>query len=231
MPQYDTNTRRTDNRQGDWQQDDDWTEQVNWNPRRGPYEDYGWDRDQSVLPEFRDPSVHFTYEEQQRIRQFRDWESRGRNRMEIGPYSGIGPKGYQRADDLIMEDVCDRLMQHGQVNARAMQVNVQNGEVTLEGNIDSRQMKRLAEDTAMSVRGVKDVHNHLKVKSYQESGMPGGGAGRVDEVGRSGVHPASGPMPKTNAETQGMASWGQGERGAAGYQDHGDSEINSGKKE
>jgi hypothetical protein len=59
----------------------------------------------------------------------------------------------------------------------------------------------------------------------RDSGMPGGGAGRTDTPGRTGVYPASGPMPEQEAELQPMASWGQGKRGAAGYQDHGGSEI------
>ncbi len=59
----------------------------------------------------------------------------------------------------------------------------------------------------------------------RESGNPGVGGGRKDEVGRSGVYPASGPYPEGNAEFRGQASWGQGERGAAGYEDHGDSEL------
>jgi len=58
-----------------------------------------------------------------------------------------------------------------------------------------------------------------------ESGLPGGGAGRKDDVGRSGVYPASGPHPPGNAEIREQASWGQGERGAAGYEDHGSSEL------
>ena len=59
----------------------------------------------------------------------------------------------------------------------------------------------------------------------RESGKPGGGAGRKDEVGKSGVYPASGPYPEGNAELRGQAGWGQGERGAAGYEDHGSSEL------
>ncbi len=58
-----------------------------------------------------------------------------------------------------------------------------------------------------------------------ESGQPGGGQGRVDEVGGSGVYPASGPMPEGEAEIRTMAEWGQGERGAAGYEDSGSSET------
>lgn len=64
-----------------------------------------------------------------------------------------------------------------------------------------------------------------KQDERRESGLPGGGAGRKDEVGRSGVYPASGPYPEGNAEIRGQASWGQGERGAAGYEDHGSSQL------
>jgi hypothetical protein len=59
-----------------------------------------------------------------------------------------------------------------------------------------------------------------------ESGMPGGGKGRTETPGRSGVYPVSGPLsPNPQARIHGEASWGQGERGAEGYQDHGESEI------
>jgi uncharacterized membrane protein len=58
-----------------------------------------------------------------------------------------------------------------------------------------------------------------------DSGMPGGGKGRIDRVGHTGVYPASDPNAPPDAEAQGMASWGQGERGAAGYEDSGESEI------
>ncbi len=59
-----------------------------------------------------------------------------------------------------------------------------------------------------------------------ESGMPGGGVGRADEVGRTGVYPLSadeGASPDAMVEPE--AAFGQGERGAAGYQDSGESEI------
>ena len=58
-----------------------------------------------------------------------------------------------------------------------------------------------------------------------EMGVPGGGKGRRDEVGRSGVYPMSGPHPVGNVEIKQQASWGQSERGAAGYEDHGSSEL------
>lgn len=58
-----------------------------------------------------------------------------------------------------------------------------------------------------------------------ESGVPGGGAGRKDEVGRSGVFPPTGVTPPEDAEIVMAGAWGQGERGAAGYPDHGESEL------
>ncbi len=87
-----------------------------------------------------------------------------------GPFSGKGPKGYQRSDERIMEDVCDRLTQHGQLDASNVQVEVNNGEVTLKGTVDSRWAKRTAEDTADSVNGVKDVHNQLRI-AQSDQGM------------------------------------------------------------
>jgi CBS domain-containing protein len=62
-------------------------------------------------------------------------------------------------------------------------------------------------------------------KKGRESGRPGGGAGRKDKVGSSGVFPMSGPHPRGDAPVVWPGAWGQGKRGAAGYKDHGDSEL------
>lgn len=62
-------------------------------------------------------------------------------------------------------------------------------------------------------------------RNRRESGEPGGGQGRKDEVGGSGVYPFSGPQPQGPAEIRTQAGWGQGERGAAGYEDSGRSEL------
>jgi hypothetical protein len=63
-------------------------------------------------------------------------------------------------------------------------------------------------------------------KPDRESGLPGGGKGRVDAVGTSGVHPMSAGLPPgRHAEIRTMASWGQGPRGAAGYEDSGGSSL------
>lgn len=63
-------------------------------------------------------------------------------------------------------------------------------------------------------------------RARRESGTPGGGQGRRDIVGESRVYPASaGRTPRGEAEVRTMAAWGQGARGAAGYEDSGGSEL------
>jgi hypothetical protein len=129
----------------------------------------------------------------------------------------VGPKGYQRSDERIYEDVCERLTRHGQVDARNIQVEVKQGEVTLKGTVISRQSKCMTEDSADSVTGVQDVHNELKIQQSQrqpervenESGMPGGGSGRVDRVGQSGVCPAFWPVAANRCASAGRTWFGR----------------------
>lgn len=277
----------------------DWARQVPWHyGRRGPYEDYGWERGESALPEFRDPSVHEMPYERERFsrpsgrrwpegqgwqdasmdaqrrstmqnpydsdygydrgrssrgygREYgydserwragrqdmygrdddygrdrgrmgsqgsfgrdydqdrwsggsyeRDYES-GRGRTSTypsspvswtyteywlisGPFTGRGPRGYQRADDRIKEDVCERLTQHGQLDASNIEIDVSDGEVTLRGAVDNRQAKRMAEDAAESISGVRDVRNELRV-TQEQHGMSGqqGASGQQDMQQRS----------------------------------------------
>jgi hypothetical protein len=82
----------------------------------------------------------------------------------MGRYSGRGPKGWQRSDDRIREDVNERLTDHPDVDASEIEVQVNNGEVTLSGTVEERRAKRLAEDIAESVSGVREVHNQLRVQ-------------------------------------------------------------------
>ena len=101
-----------------------------------------------------------------------------------GPHTGKGPKGYQRSDDRIREDVSDQLTLHGEVDASQVEVDVKNGEVTLRGTVDSRQAKRMAEDAADCVTGVRQVNNQLRVTSGQGQGMQG--SSQSDGVFRGG---------------------------------------------
>jgi len=98
-----------------------------------------------------------------------------------GPFTGVGPEGYQRSDERILEDANERLARHGQLDARRIEVQVKNGEVTLSGMVDSRQAKRMAEDTIETIAGVKDINNELRVENplpeskMQKEAPPAGG--------------------------------------------------------
>lgn len=51
----------------------------------------------------------------------------------------------------------------------------------------------------------------------RDSGKPGGGKGRKDEVGRTGIYPASGPYPPGDAEVRGQGELAHPEeRGRSG---------------
>jgi len=81
-----------------------------------------------------------------------------------GSHRGKGPKGYQRSDDRIKDDINDRLSDDPFVDASEVDVSVQNGEVTLTGTVRSRSDKRRAEDLADAVSGVRNVEVRLRVQ-------------------------------------------------------------------
>jgi hypothetical protein len=75
---------------------------------------------------------------------------------------GRGPKGYQRSDERIREDICERLMT-SPYDASDVEVTVLQGEVTLTGTVRSRADKWGIEDVADSILGVQDVHNQIRL--------------------------------------------------------------------
>ncbi|MBX6342856.1 MAG: BON domain-containing protein, partial [Thermomicrobiaceae bacterium] len=142
---------------------------------------------------------------------------------QAGPYAGRGPRGYQRSDDRIRDDVCERLTWNGQVDASDIEVRVDNGEVTLSGTVDDRMQKRMAEDVAEMVPGVRDVHNELRVRQgaapewRQEyrgtAGMPTGAAAGT-MTGTTGT--ATGTTGTMGATTQAATGTEYRNRIAAG---------------
>jgi osmotically-inducible protein OsmY len=107
-----------------------------------------------------------------------EWQSSERWRVP-GPHSGRGPKGYQRSEERIREEINDRLTAHGLVDATDVDVQIKNGEVTLTGFVDSRAAKHAAEDCAEDVHGVREVHNHLRIRSHADDS----GVGRTSVLG------------------------------------------------
>ena len=61
--------------------------------------------------------------------------------------------------------------------------------------------------------------------SRRESGLPGGGQGRIDQVGLSGVYPGSGPWPAGAVEIRSPASFVHGQTDAEGRPVEGGSEL------
>jgi osmotically-inducible protein OsmY len=103
-------------------------------------------------------------------------------------FAGQGPRGYQRSDSRINDDVCDCLCDSADVDARNIDVSVSNGEVTLNGSVSDRDQKRRAEDLIEHVSGVRDVHNNLKVDSASQVT---GRATTTTPAGTSGEQPGN----------------------------------------
>ena len=93
---------------------------------------------------------------------FRDEEQSQR----YGQHRGKGPKGYQRSDERIREDIHDRLTDDHFIDASNIEVNVSNGDVSLTGTVDDRNAKRRAEDISENVGGVRNVENRLRIAGH-----------------------------------------------------------------
>jgi hypothetical protein len=97
-------------------------------------------------------------------------EAYGMDPRRDADHRGKGPRGYRRSDARIEEEVNERLTADRWVDATDVSVSVAEGEVTLNGTVDSRRAKRQAEECADAVAGVKHVQNNLRVQ------LSGGGA-------------------------------------------------------
>ncbi len=84
-----------------------------------------------------------------------------------------GPRGYQRTDERISDEVHDRLTDDRELDASEMQVTVTGGEMTLTGVVGDRGARRRAEDVAESVSGVRYVLNNIRVRQPGTAGATG----------------------------------------------------------
>jgi osmotically-inducible protein OsmY len=96
-------------------------------------------------------------------------------RQQRGAHFGKGPKNYTRSDERIREDVSDRLMHDDSLDATNIEVEIDNGEVTLSGPVENRADKRRAEDCIENVGGVKHVQNNIRVGEKESAGAKKGG--------------------------------------------------------
>lgn len=127
------------------------------------------------------------------------WERTGSQAGRGPSMRGRGPKGYQRSDERLKEMICERLSDDPDIDPSDVSLEVKNGEVTLEGQVEDRATKYQIEELVDGCGGVREVHNRLRVASRQ--GMQAGGASAHDQ-GRS----------EAESMSQGMSQ--SGEKGA-----------------
>ncbi|MEW9854795.1 BON domain-containing protein [Novosphingobium sp. M1R2S20] len=102
-------------------------------------------------------------------------------------HRGRGPSGYTRSDERIREDANDHLTHDWGVDASNIRVSVKDGEVTLDGTVDSRSAKRRAEDCVDCVSGVKHVQNNLRVEERNTGTHGSAFSGDWSDNNRSGA--------------------------------------------
>lgn len=116
-----------------------------------------------------------------------------------GGHYGRGPRNYKRSDQRIEEDINEQLTRHHDIDATDVEVEVRNGEVTLKGMVDDRHAKRMAEDCAEQVSGVKQVHNMLRVEQRQDQNLFTAGHGAATSSGQ----PAGSSQQNPSVQRQG----------------------------
>ncbi|MEP7247039.1 MAG: BON domain-containing protein, partial [Gammaproteobacteria bacterium] len=84
-----------------------------------------------------------------------------------------GPKGYQRSDERLKEDISERLMQAGHIDSSDVSITVATGAVTLEGTVPDRYMKHNIEDLVDACPGVQDIDNRIRVSRNYGAGSAG----------------------------------------------------------
>jgi hypothetical protein len=80
-----------------------------------------------------------------------------------GRYVGRGPKGWSRDDQKLYEEVCERLLHDRLIDARGIEVFVEDGVVLLRGEVRAPADPALAERLVREIPGVKGVELDVKV--------------------------------------------------------------------
>ena len=84
--------------------------------------------------------------------------------MAQGPHVGRGPKDWRRSDAVLHDAVSEHLAQDRLLDARGIIVEVEDGVVSLEGQVRTPSDRRLADLLAHDVGGVDRVLNHLVIQ-------------------------------------------------------------------
>lgn len=100
----------------------------------------------------------------------------GRERPQhVGPprSRNRGPRNWQRSDERIREDVCERLSALDDVDVSDVSVSVEQGTVRLTGSVVERGDKHRIEDVADDSIGVRDIDNQIRVRREDQRSSGG----------------------------------------------------------
>lgn len=71
---------------------------------------------------------------------------------------------HTRSDKVIYQEVCEKLLATPYVDASGITVEVKDAVVSLQGIVEDRKMKKMAELVLENVSGIKDIQNSLSYK-------------------------------------------------------------------
>jgi osmotically-inducible protein OsmY len=112
-----------------------------------------------------------------------------------------GPKGYQRSDERLREDISERLMYAMEIDSSEVTVNVSDGRVTLDGTVPDRYMKHAIEDLVDECPGVQDIDNRVRVQREGASTSSLSGSGTSD-AGASTTSRTGGTTSTTGSQSR-----------------------------
>jgi osmotically-inducible protein OsmY len=119
------------------------------------------------------------------------FDESGNDQGRAASYRGVGPRGYVRSDERLRELICERLTE-AELDASDMDVQVNEGTVTLEGSVPDRRTRHQAEDLVDECGGVKDIQNHLRVRGSDAHVQPHDTASLATAGGGQGAQPVAG---------------------------------------
>jgi hypothetical protein len=82
-------------------------------------------------------------------------------------FRGKGPRNYRRSDEMILEDLHDKLLTSCNADYSDVEIKVRGGEVLLSGKVRERSVRRRIEDIAETVSGVNHIENCIRISRDQ----------------------------------------------------------------
>jgi len=123
------------------------------------FDNYRYTPHTTDLEFFRDPNI---YEADEVPRRTQDESG------SPGSDSDLRPRGERPTDDRMKDEIGQLLNRHTQLDASDIHVDVRNGVVTLSGNVESRQEKRIVERIASNAFGIQEVNNNLNIDGQEQ---------------------------------------------------------------